>query len=523
MAQLGGHAIYLTNDVVLGARESVRDVAHNLERFVDGDRRRGRVRTRSSSSSRPRPTIPVINGLTLREHPCQALADVFTIEERFGRLEGVVLAFVGDGNNVYHSLALVGAAMGMEVRLAHPAGLRARTSGSSPRATELADGRRRQARLRRRTRARSSAARTSSTRTPGRRWARRPRPRSGATPSAATRSTTPCSTPPGPDVLAMHCLPAHRGEEITSEVMDGPRSLIFDQSENRLHVQKALLVEFLGRGGRGMTDAFERYKDALRRGHVGRACAAASTRPSPPTSEAGAIAPDRAMPQSSLGGVLARMGRTAQALAAYDAALRRAPDDEAALRGRAELLAMAGRRAEAADTLDRLGGRAATRPAVSATRADAGALALELAESRSRRRGRRRSWSGRLREAGDTAAADALAAAARHRRRGPTAPAAAPEPKRDPRRAVLSAAAVLTATADDGARRRRPRRGPPRATSRPQRPSGRSGTSTPRSTPATRPSRWRRPPVTSTWRSPSSTWTAAGGRRPRTSWSCWAG
>src|SRR6185503_3748233 len=106
-------------------------------------------------------------------------------------------------------------------------------------------------------------------------------------------------------------------------------------------------------GGRGMTDAFERYKDALRRGHSaaqgGRFDEAIAA-----YQEAGTIAPDRAMPQSSLGGVLARMGRTAQALAAYDAALARAPGDEAALRGRAELLAMAGRRAEAADTLDRL-------------------------------------------------------------------------------------------------------------------------------------------------------------------------
>src|SRR3954467_8276797 len=121
MTQLGGHAIYLTNDVVLGARESVRDVARNLDRFVDAIV----VRTGPHEVVAELATnaaIPVINGLTLREHPCQALADLFTLRERFGRLNGLVVAFVGDGNNVYHSLALLGGALGLEVRLAHPAG-----------------------------------------------------------------------------------------------------------------------------------------------------------------------------------------------------------------------------------------------------------------------------------------------------------------------------------------------------------------------------------------------------------------
>ena len=244
MAQLGGHAIYLTNDVVLGARESVRDVAHNLERFVDGIV----VRTGPHEvvvELAAQADIPVINGLTLREHPCQALADLFTIEERLGRLQGVVLAFVGDGNNVYHSLALAGAALGMEVRLAHPAGYRPNERivhlatalaaeaggrlvfGSDPR--EIVRG--------------ADIVYTDAWTSMGqeaeteeRRDAFRGYQVDDALLDAA-----------GPGVLAMHCLPAHRGEEITSEVMDGPRSLIFDQSENRLHVQKALLVELLGR------------------------------------------------------------------------------------------------------------------------------------------------------------------------------------------------------------------------------------------------------------------------------------
>ena len=122
MAQLGGAAIYLPEDAVMGAREAVRDVAHNLERFVDGIvARTGPHEVVVELAAQA--GIPVINGLTLREHPCQALADIFTIREHLGgALPGAVLAFVGDGNNVYHSLALLGAAMGMEVRLAHPEG-----------------------------------------------------------------------------------------------------------------------------------------------------------------------------------------------------------------------------------------------------------------------------------------------------------------------------------------------------------------------------------------------------------------
>ena len=246
MIQLGGHAIYLTHDVVLGARESVRDVARNLDRFVDGIV----VRTGPHEVAlelAAHAGIPVINGLTLREHPCQALADVFTIGERFGRLEGLVVAFVGDGNNVYHSLALLGASLGMEVRLAHPIGY-GPNERIVARATELAA---------------ASGGRLTF----------------GHDPVEAVRGTAVVYTDAwtsmgqevetearrdafrgfqvddalldaaGPDALAMHCLPAHRGEEITSAVMDGPRSLIWEQSENRLHVQKGLLVEVLGGTG----------------------------------------------------------------------------------------------------------------------------------------------------------------------------------------------------------------------------------------------------------------------------------
>ncbi|HET9346278.1 MAG TPA: ornithine carbamoyltransferase [Candidatus Limnocylindrales bacterium] len=243
MNQLGGHAVYLTEDTIMGARESVHDVARNLERFVDA------IVARTGPHAvvvelAEQSSIPVINGLTLREHPCQALADMFTIRERFGRFEGVALAFVGDGNNVYHSLALLGAALGMEVRLAHPGGYAPNTA-IVERARALAGefGGRLEFSADPLEAVRGAdvvytdawTSMGQEAETEERRDAFR-----------GYRVDTALLEAAGPDTVAMHCLPAHRGEEITSEVMDGPRSIIWDQSENRLHVQKALLVEVIG-------------------------------------------------------------------------------------------------------------------------------------------------------------------------------------------------------------------------------------------------------------------------------------
>jgi ornithine carbamoyltransferase len=246
MAQLGGHAIYLTHDVVLGARETVRDVARNLERMVDAIV----VRTGPHEVAvelAAQADIPVINGLTLREHPCQALADVFTIQEHFGRLEGLVVAFVGDGNNVYHSLALLGAALGMEVRLAHPPGY-APNERIVDRATELAaaTGGRLTFGHDPVEAVRGAAVVYTDAWTSMGQEAETEARRDAF---AAFRVDDALLDAARPDAVAMHCLPAHRGEEITSAVMDGPRSLIWEQSENRLHVQKALLVEVLGETG----------------------------------------------------------------------------------------------------------------------------------------------------------------------------------------------------------------------------------------------------------------------------------
>jgi ornithine carbamoyltransferase len=241
MTQLGGHAIYLTEGTILGGRETVGDVARNLDRFVDAIMARtGPHEVVAELAARA--SIPVINGLTIREHPCQALADLFTLHERFGDLRGLVIAFVGDGNNVYHSLALMGATLGMHVRLAHPAGYgpvdrivaRAReiadpTGGSltftqDPR--EAVEG--------------AAAVYTDAWTSMGQEAEAEER-----RDAFARFQVNEALLALSPDAVVMHCLPAHRGEEITSDVMDGPRSVIWDQSENRLHAQKALLVELL--------------------------------------------------------------------------------------------------------------------------------------------------------------------------------------------------------------------------------------------------------------------------------------
>ena len=319
-----------------------------------------------------------------------------------------MLAFVGDGNNVYHSLALVGAVLGMEVRLAHPAGYAPNTAiveRARALATEFGGGWSSP-----RTRWRRSAARTSSTPTPGPRWARKPRPRSAATRSAAFASTRRCSGGRSRD--RRNALSAGPPRWEITEVMDGPRHHLGPVREpaprrgpagrgDRWLAEEGAVSAAVGRWlplrtvqGRPAPRTLPRSADA--------------TRPrSRRTARTAAIAPDRALPHAAIGGILVKMGRPAEALESYGRALAIAPRDEQALRGRAELPA-AGRRVEAAELLDRpaevLDGSGRLADA-----SDAARRALELAESRERRR-QVESYAERLRaSAGDEAAARALA------------------------------------------------------------------------------------------------------------------
>ena len=438
----------------------------------------GPGRTRSRSSSRRRPSIPVINGLTLREHPCQALADVFTMHERFGRLDGLVVAFVGDGNNVYHSLALLGAALGMEVRLAHPAGY-APNERIVARAAELAAASGGRLTSSVTTRSRRSAAPRSSTPTPGPRWARRPRPRSAATRSPGFRVDDALLDAAGTDVVAMHCLPAHRGEEITSAVMDGPRSLIWEQSENRLHVQKALLVELLGRDRRRMSEAAlravqgraparprrgaaraaRRGRGGLSRGDAARAGpGAAVRRPRRRRSRSSAgpttRSPPIAAPSTGRRPTRARCaaGRTCWR---PPAGARRPPTTST---GWPAILERDGRLADACDVARR---------------------ALELAESRGRRRQAARTSSARLRGVRDRRCRPRPRPSIGRWASSTRCPSVGTPTRRTGRATagLADAAAARPAAADargrGGARGRRPRRGAPARPRRGGRPSRR--------------------------------------------------
>ena len=239
MWELGGHAVYLApQDVQLGARESVPDVARNLERWVGGIMARTFAhRTVQTLAEYAR--IPVINGLSDLEHPCQILGDLLTIRERFGHLDGLRVAWVGDGNNVCHSLLLGATKVGMHVAVATPARY-APDPAIVARAREIAPAS--GSRIEVGTDAKAAARGADVIYTDvwvsmGQEAEREAKIKAfsgyqvnGAlTAQAAARA------------VVMHCLPAHRGEEITGEVLDGPQSVVLDQAENRLHAQKALL------------------------------------------------------------------------------------------------------------------------------------------------------------------------------------------------------------------------------------------------------------------------------------------
>ena len=351
MTQLGGHGIYLAaGDVGLGRRESVGDVAHNLERFVDGhhgpdDGPRRRVSSwpwkRRSRSSTP--------------SPCASTpARPWPTCSRCGS------ATAGSTGSCSPSSAT---ATTSSTRWPSPGATSGSRSGSPiPRATA-------------RTRGSSRGPRELAAATGGRIViGREPRDVVRGAAVLYTDSWTSMGQEAetdvrrdafaryrvdgrlleaaGPDAVVMHCLPAHRGEEITDDVMDGPQSLIWEQSENRLHAQKGLLVEILGPAD--MTEIlYERYKDALRRGHVA-ALRGETDEALAAYAEAISLAPDRPLAHISRAGVLVKVGRLDEALAAMNARCGLAPREAGALLGRAEVLARLGRRTDAADAFDAL-------------------------------------------------------------------------------------------------------------------------------------------------------------------------
>ncbi len=245
MLHLGGQALYLSpNEIQLGKREAVSDVARVLSRYVHGIM--ARVFAYDDVLELARwSSVPVINGLSDYNHPCQALSDVFTVREKFGRLRGIRLAFVGDGsNNVATSLMFAGAQTGMDIVISAPAGY-------MPKPETVAKARQ----LAANTGASISLIEDPKEAVRGAQviytdvWTSmgqeaEAEERQKVFPPYQVNSALVALA--DPKVIVMHCLPAHRGQEITDEVMDGPHSAVFDQAENRMHAQKALVAHLLG-------------------------------------------------------------------------------------------------------------------------------------------------------------------------------------------------------------------------------------------------------------------------------------
>ncbi|OGW34117.1 MAG: ornithine carbamoyltransferase [Nitrospirae bacterium GWD2_57_9] len=244
MYQLGGQALFLSpNDLQIGRGEPLADTARTLSRYLDGIMIRTFAQTTVEELAR-NATIPVINGLTDLHHPCQALADLFTIKEKRGKLKGLRFAYIGDGNNMAHSLIEACVKTGIHVALACP-------PGYEPDAGIMREAR--QAAL-------ISGSELKLSNDPIKAagsadvvytdvWASMGQESEHAKRISAFRGfqvDPQLMQAAAHDALVMHCLPAHRGEEIAAEVIDGPQSVIFDQAENRLHAQKALLEILLG-------------------------------------------------------------------------------------------------------------------------------------------------------------------------------------------------------------------------------------------------------------------------------------
>ncbi len=247
MNQMGGHSIYLApHEINLGVRESIKDVAKTLSRYIDGVVLRTFAHDNVREMAR-HACVPVINGLSDFSHPCQALADLYTVREQFKEISGRTLAYIGDGNNVCNSLLFICSKLGVNINVATPRGF-------EPQAHVVDEARR----LAAKTKARvsifnvvSSAAEAADViytdvwTSMGQETEAESRRRA----FAAFQINRALLQRAKKHVLIMHCLPAHRGEEITDEVIDSVHSVVFDQAENRLHVQKAVLLELLKKNG----------------------------------------------------------------------------------------------------------------------------------------------------------------------------------------------------------------------------------------------------------------------------------
>ena len=244
MLQLGGSALYLSpEEIGLGERESVADVARVISRYVDGVVARTFLHDDVIAFAEAA-TIPVVNGLSDLLHPCQCLADLLTIQERLGGLDGVTLAYVGDGNNVANSLVEAAPRVGLHLRVASPEGYEP-DAGVWAEASRLAAANGTELRQLVDPRAAVDGADVLYTDT----WYSMGQEverelRQDVFPPYQVNAALLAAARPG--ALVLHCLPAHRGQEITDDVLDGPQSVVLDQAENRLHAQKALLCALLG-------------------------------------------------------------------------------------------------------------------------------------------------------------------------------------------------------------------------------------------------------------------------------------
>ncbi|MBE3647536.1 ornithine carbamoyltransferase [Paenibacillus polymyxa] len=244
MYQLGGHALFLSkNDIQLGRGEPISDMAQVMSRYLDGIMIRTFGHDNVVELARYA-SVPVINGLSDLAHPCQVLADYQTLYEQKGKLKGLKLAYIGDGNNMAHSLLIGGAKLGVHVSIASPAGYEpdpsvvavsreiAKQTGSEIVITQSPQEAVKDA----------DAIYTDVWASMGFEEEQKERELAFADFQVNEELVKLAK----PDYLFLHCLPAHRGEEVTAGVIDGPNSVIFDEAENRLHAQKALLVALMG-------------------------------------------------------------------------------------------------------------------------------------------------------------------------------------------------------------------------------------------------------------------------------------